>query len=83
MLLMWFGLATHETIKNAQAINKKIADTLSLFFACTNSPMQTLNKEKRFSRAFPNQLDKHFVSHMEVKDNQLFFSETHEPRKWA
>ena len=43
--------------------------------------MQTLNKEKSFSRAFPKQTDKHFVSHMEDKDNQLFFSETHEPRK--
>ena len=43
--------------------------------------MQTLNKEKSFSRAFPKQLDKFFVSHTEDKDNQLFFSETHEPRK--
>ena len=43
--------------------------------------MKTLNKEKRFSRAFPNHLDKRLVNHMEVKDNQLFFSETHEPRK--
>ena len=32
MLLMLFGFATHETIKNAQAINQNFADTLSLFF---------------------------------------------------
>ena len=31
MLLMLFGLASHETIKNAQAINQNFADTLSLF----------------------------------------------------
>jgi len=31
MLLMLFGFATHETIKNAQAINQNFADTLSLF----------------------------------------------------
>ena len=81
VLLMLFGFATHETIKNAQAINQNFADTLSLFFACTNSPTMTLNKENRFSKAFPNHLDKRLVNHMEDKDNQLFFSETHEPRK--
>ena len=31
MLLMLFGFANHETIKNAQAINQNFADTLSLF----------------------------------------------------
>ena len=81
MLLMLFGLAAHETIKNAQAINQMFADTLSLFFACANSPMHTLNKEESFSKAFPKQQDKDFLSDMVDKDNQLFFSETHEPRK--
>ena len=48
MLLMLFGFATHETVKNAQAINQNFADTLSLFFCLHKLTNQNIEQGKKF-----------------------------------